>query len=242
MKPSNYNYLKRMWTRELCKRNWGCSRIFITPFKYIFLFISFPFWFPFGVLYAVFKNSSHKKRTNNVKNSFDYRNEIVGIESMYLDWAKKSAEIVNTTYSPIEFWHNLDEVIYYLSELSKIENDRPNIFTVSPSANLDRIYKNIKQTKLNFIERSHDKKVFWNEISQFMNQFDKECIALINAYRKENTKERVNNFYYSDHIRKQQKKDKERQELENFMASCNAYVERQEEMSEYKEYYGINDD
>lgn len=231
-----------MWTRELCKRKWGCSRIFITPFKYILIVISFPFWFPFWILYAVLKKISHKKHIHNIQNIFDYRKELIGMEGMYLDWAKKSAEIVNTTYSPIEFWHNLDEVIYYLSELSKIENEHPNIFNVSPSKNLKNVNKNIKQTELNFIERSHDKKVFWDEISLFMNRFDEECISLINNYSSQKPEESNDKYSYSDHIKKQQKKDKERQELENFMASCNAYVERQEEMSEYKEYYGINDD
>ena len=43
MKPSNYNYLKRMWTRTLCKKKWGCSQIIIMPIKYAILFFALPF-------------------------------------------------------------------------------------------------------------------------------------------------------------------------------------------------------
>lgn len=48
MKPSNYNYLKRMWTREACKRGCCLTSIVVLPFKFIWIILK-----PFLIIIAV---------------------------------------------------------------------------------------------------------------------------------------------------------------------------------------------
>ena len=57
MRPSNYNYLKRMWTREYCK-NGGClTNIILFPFK----IIAYPFLWLLKGLFHILKTSNKKE-------------------------------------------------------------------------------------------------------------------------------------------------------------------------------------
>lgn len=121
----------------------GCVYLMFTLIKWIFKKVS---------VHTDIKESKHVQEQEDIIapdnfEDFDASNDIlIGMESMYLDWAKESAEIVNTTYSPLQFWSNLDEVISCLWKLSTREIECPNLFSVSPSKNLERVRKNLKQT------------------------------------------------------------------------------------------------
>lgn len=191
----------------------------------------------FAVIRWVFKkklqSSTKPEESKENLDSATSNDTLIGMESMYLHWAKEAAETVNTTYSPLQFWNSLDEVISCLKKLSEKEAECPSIFTVSPSKNLDQINENIVQTQLDFINRSHKKDVFWKEISMVKNRFDSECIKLIDKFREETSSRSDKHFSYSNHLDKIRKEEKKRQDLERFMIECNAYLDHQDEMEQY---------
>lgn len=283
MRPSQYHYIKRMWTRNMYKQKGCClTSLLLLPFKIIWLF-SKPFLYIIGsvallvcavafasipllllgCVYLMFtlikwifkkvsvhtdiKESKHVQEQEDIIapdnfEDFDASNDIlIGMESMYLDWAKESAEIVNTTYSPLQFWSNLDEVISCLWKLSTREIECPNLFSVSPSKNLERVRKNLKQTQLDFINRSIKEDIFWTEISMVIERFDDECKNLIASYQNERYTKSFDSFSRNKYSNKTTKTEEEKQAFERFMIECNAYIEHGEQMEDYEKYYGIKD-
>ena len=186
MLPSQYHYIKRMWTRNYPRSRKGIISTFLLfPFKLCILIIASMIMIAFYILfygtlfilkciwefikvlfiffkdlfvslYSIVKNNPTDKSTKD-----NIQCELKSIENLTtiqyeLENIKKLATIINTTCDFNEFVHSFNELENKLENLSIFEND--NIYVNStPSKDLDRIINNKSITEKEFIDR-HIKK------------------------------------------------------------------------------------
>lgn len=164
MRPSNYNYLKRMWTRNYPKRGRGIiSTIFWFPFKLcIFILlagamtalyiVAFAVWFilrgiwEFTKVFFAFLKDLFVGIININRNK---KNDTIEFN---LNKVHELANTINNTCEFNEFVHSFEELQRKLKFLSLYEDE--NVFLEStPTEDLKRIMDYKVLTEKEFIDR-----------------------------------------------------------------------------------------
>lgn len=174
MRPSHYNYIKRMWTRNIARRKSGCClgtilRIFALLFViYICLIILYfilllnPIFVTFLIICAIvliidrilyFKNplQYYKKRFDVLDEK--QKNKYKALLIKELDYVKTLANTLNTTTDIVEFVDAFDDIVCALGLLT--DHTCTGWFLTSPRNDLNRITNNRHLSEIDFIKRAY---------------------------------------------------------------------------------------
>lgn len=251
MRPSHYNYIKRMWTRNIARRKNGCClgtilRIFALLFVlYICLIILYfvlllsPIFVTFLIICAIvliidrilyFKNplQYYKKRFNVLDEKQKNKYKSLLIEE--LDYVKVLANTLNTTTDIAEFVNAFNDIVCALGILT--DHTYTGWVLTSPRNDLNRIKKNRHLTEIDFIKRAYFQSGSQIEIPKK----DMDYIALfsadaINFIGKNHSSCKCVKEYEQANIEPRTKnkvplkKHVSGYELELFAKQCNAYLE-----------------
>lgn len=231
MRPSQYHYLKRMWTRNLGrrrkqKRNPKSSRSTTKSFGLIILFALFsPIIIPIAILVipiyfiATWADNDNWTPPNNISENYA---DIV----LKLDKSKHLAEIVNHTSNRQEFETSLSELKGILNELSQYEK-----YGIFKEQRPSQVLKNILD-----IEPEQRRLFYLREAEEIRKRnAEDDSVASVSAKvcANDHTKSGEQTKLRSSHISEEKKHSGF--DVDAFARMCNAYLEHQDELEQYKE-------
>lgn len=234
MRPSQYHYIKRMWTRNMYKRKGkGCLGSIIDMLVKFFLFIFlaglilsfgiivfaiiFCLYAGIGVIYLFFKLlqwifkkiQDSRKHTDTLKHkhNIEIKNEIMDFDTLYVT---KTLEKINSLAFTINTTKERDIFEQSLrvikEELMSLQRfeGKVNFVNSTPTNDLNRILENEHLTRKNFEER--------------ITGCSESSGSPVQEIKEQKTK-KTNSF-----------------DLERFMIACNAQMAHDDEMEQYKDY------
>ena len=238
MRPSQYHYIKRIWTRNLGrrgkqKRNPKSSGSTTKSFGLIILFALFsPIIIPIAILVipiyliATWADNDNRTPPKNIPENYV---DII----LKLDKSKHLAEIVNHTSNRQEFETSLSELKDILNELSHYEK-----YGIFKEQQPSQALKNIldiepEQRRLFYLREAEEVKKHNAEADNIAPVSAKVCVD-DHAKSGEQTKQK--------NSRISEEKKHSGFDVDAFARMCNAYLEHQDELEQYKENRNLEED